>query len=82
LAFGLNEMPSRVATFLIDSGFGPVALAASSNDLDSRASSIKKRCSASDQLGFRAMRQTSFVIPDKGAKRTISPDAFAVLGPN
>jgi hypothetical protein len=75
-------MPSRIATFLIDSGFRPVAIAASSNDLDSRASSIKRRCPLTTNLLFEPCQGMSFVIPDKGAKRTISPDAFAVLGPN
>jgi hypothetical protein len=52
LSFGLNEMPSRIAIFLTDSGFRPVAFAASSNDFEARASSIKRRCSANDQIDF------------------------------
>jgi hypothetical protein len=57
LSFGLNEMPSRIAIFLTDSGFRPVAFTASSNDFEARASSIKRRCSANDQIDFRTMQE-------------------------
>jgi hypothetical protein len=36
LAFGLNEMPSRIAILLIVSGFRPVAFSAWSNDFEAR----------------------------------------------
>jgi hypothetical protein len=48
-------MPSRIATFLIDAGFRPVAFAASSNDFEARANSIKRRCSANEKPGFRTI---------------------------
>jgi hypothetical protein len=54
---GLNQMPRRIAIFLTDSGFRPVAFAASSNDFEARASSIKRRCSANDQIDFRTMQE-------------------------
>ena len=57
LSFGLNEMPSRIAIFLTDSGFRPVAFTASPNDFEARASSIKRRCSANDQIDFRTMQE-------------------------
>lgn len=63
LAFGLKEMLSRNAIFLIDSGFRPVASAASSNDFEPCAISIKRRCSANDQLDFRTMPRNALCDP-------------------
>jgi len=57
LSFGFNETPSRIAIFLTDSGFRPVAFTASSNDFEARASSIKRRCSANDQIDFRIIQE-------------------------
>jgi hypothetical protein len=81
LAFGLNEMPSRIAIFLIDAGFRPVTFAASSKDFEARANSIKRRCSANDQPNFRAIKTKSFAIRAK-APNELSLDAFAVVGPD
>src|SRR5215467_1575857 len=57
LAFGLNEIPSRLAIFLIVSGGRPIAFAASSNDFEARANSINCRCSLNDQAAFRTMME-------------------------
>jgi hypothetical protein len=43
-------MPSRNAILLIALGFRPITCAASSNDFEVRASSIKRRCSENDQF--------------------------------
>jgi hypothetical protein len=78
----LKEMPSRIAIFLTDSGFRPVAFAASSNDFEARASSIKKRCSANDQPDFRTIPEMNFVIRSKPPSGVCSPGDFAVVGPD
>jgi hypothetical protein len=43
-------MPSRIAILLIVFGFRAIVFAASSSDFEARASPIKSRCSAIDQL--------------------------------
>src|SRR5690348_7641861 len=55
LSLGLNETPSRIAIFLMVSGFRPIASTTSSNDFDALASSIKCRCSLNDQVYFKTI---------------------------